>query len=53
MADRPQYPETGDDSGGRRLPRWVQLAGIVVAIVVLLVVVVMLVSGGHTSPIIH
>jgi hypothetical protein len=53
MADRPQYPETGDDSGGRRLPRWVQLVGIVVAIVVLLVVVVMLVSGGHTSPIVH
>jgi len=53
MADRPPYPGTGDDRGGGRIPRWVQLAGIVVAIVVLLVVVATLVSGGHTSPVVH
>jgi len=29
-------------------PRWVKIAGIVLAVVVLLVIVAMLVSGGHS-----
>jgi hypothetical protein len=52
MADRrPQYPDSGDETG-RRIPRWVQLALIIVAVVVLLVVVMLLISGpgGHTPP---
>jgi hypothetical protein len=53
MADPSPYPEGSNDAGGARIPRWLQLAGIVVVIVVLLVVVVMLVGSGHTSPIVH
>jgi hypothetical protein len=51
MAER--SPESGDDGGatyererGRRVPRWVKVAGIVAAVVVLLVVIVMLMSPG-------
>jgi hypothetical protein len=53
MTDRPQFPESGDDSGMRYddesttgLPRWVKVVGIVVAIMALLVVIMMLVGGG-------
>ncbi len=55
MADRPPYSDSGDDTGRGRVPRWVQLAGIIVAVVILLLVVVMLASGagGHTPPVTH
>jgi hypothetical protein len=56
----PRSPETGDDSGAgyeperTGIPRWIKVAGIVVAVVVLLVVVLMLTGvlgggdgGGH------
>lgn len=53
MTDHPRHHEASDDTGmqyereSTGLPRWVKVAGIVIAVVVLLVVVVMLVSGGH------
>jgi hypothetical protein len=53
MADRPHSPSTGDDSGSVYdhestvgIPRWVKVAGIILAVVALLVVVVLLVGGG-------
>jgi hypothetical protein len=53
---RRRPPETGDDDGAEyddhesasRLPRWVTLTGIVLAVVALIVVVVLLVGGGHS-----
>ena len=50
MADRPPYPDAGDDTG---IPRWVKILAIVALVVVLLVVIVMVVGGGpggHTPP---
>lgn len=52
MTDRPRYP--GDDSGRvydrdstTGMPRWVKVAGIIVAVVALMVVVVVLLTGGN------
>lgn len=51
MTDRPR-PTGGDDGGieydrdSTGMPRWVKLAGLVVAVVVVLVVVIMLLDGG-------
>ncbi|MPZ26610.1 MAG: hypothetical protein GEV12_09160 [Micromonosporaceae bacterium] len=45
-------PETGDDSGtgyepeSTGAPRWIKVAGIVLAVVVLLVVVMLFIGGG-------
>lgn len=53
MADPPRYPETGkvpERKSTTRIPRWLKLTGIIVAIVVLLVVILMLTgvfSGEH------
>jgi len=53
MADQPRYPDTGEDAGvgldrgsPPRVPRWVKVSGIVVAVLVLLVVSMMLIAGG-------
>jgi hypothetical protein len=57
MADPPGYPDTGDDTGvgsdresTSRIPRWVWVSGIIVAVVVLAVVAIMLISGGEHVP---
>jgi hypothetical protein len=57
MSDQPRTPESGDDSGmvypresPNGIPRWVKVAGIIVALVALVVVVVLLAGGddgGH------
>jgi hypothetical protein len=55
MADPSRYPDagTGSDRESRSgLPRWVQIAAIIVAIVVLLVVV-LVATGVHTPPVVH
>lgn len=36
-----------DDESSTGVPRWVKVAGIILAVVALLVVVVLLVGGGH------
>jgi hypothetical protein len=53
MTDRPPVPDPEDDSGmvydrepPPGIPRWVKVAGIIVAVVALLVVVMLLVGGG-------
>jgi hypothetical protein len=53
MTERPPYPNPDDDSGMAYdresppgIPRWVKVAGIVLAVVALLVVVMLLVGGG-------
>jgi hypothetical protein len=53
MTDRPGFHESGDDRGTEYerdpsigIPRWIKVAGIVVAVVVLLVAVVLLLNGG-------
>jgi len=52
MAERlPAGDETDD---GRRIPRWVQIGGLIVVLVALLAVAVVIVGGGgHSSPIVH
>ena len=57
MDERPPSPDTGDDSGTEynreatsRIPRWVKLVGIALAVVVLLAVVWLLIGGGHGPP---
>lgn len=57
MTEPPHRPEPGDDSGVRYddesavgIPRWVKVAGIIVAVLALLVVLVMLVGGGGHGP---
>jgi hypothetical protein len=55
MADSSRFPDTGtgsDRDSRPGLPRWVQIAGIIVAIVVLLVVV-LVATGVHTPPVVH
>ncbi len=50
MADRPPYPDTGDDTGA---PRWVKVFGIIVIVLVLLALIMLLAGGGpggHTPP---
>jgi hypothetical protein len=54
VADQSPYSDSGDgDRGG--LPRWVQPAGVIVAVIILLVIVMMLAGGlgGHTPPVRH
>jgi hypothetical protein len=53
VADQSRYSDPGDGGGG--LPRWVQLAGVVVAVIILLLIVMMLAGGlgGHTPPVTH
>jgi hypothetical protein len=60
MTDPPRSPKTGNDNGAgynrestTRVPRWVTVAGIVLAVVALLVVVVLLVGGGDHGPARH
>jgi hypothetical protein len=52
MVDPPHYPDTGEDTGGRRdrgsasrTPRWVLVLGIVIAIVLVLLLVVLHLTG--------
>jgi hypothetical protein len=56
MADRPRFPDNGDDTGvgadhgsSTGTPRWVKVFGTIVAVVVLLFVIVLLTRGpgGH------
>jgi hypothetical protein len=53
MTERPPAPNPDDDSGmvydresPPGMPRWVKVAGIILAVVALLVVVMLLVGGG-------
>jgi hypothetical protein len=53
MTDRPPTPDPDDDPGmvydresPPGMPRWVKVAGIILAVVALLVVVMLLVGGG-------
>jgi hypothetical protein len=53
MAEPPPHRETSDDDGVRyddesrtRIPRWVKVVGIVLAVLAVLIVVVMLIGGG-------
>ncbi len=57
MADLPRYRDTGEDAGVAadrgsppRMPRWVKVSGIIVAVLVLLLVIVMLIAGGGHGP---
>lgn len=57
MTEPPNRAEPGDDSGVRYddesttgIPRWVKVAGIVVAVLALLVAIVLLVGGGGHGP---
>ena len=57
MTDPARSPETGNDNGMgydresmTGMPRWVTVAGIILAVVALLVVVVLLVGGGDHGP---
>ena len=57
MTDPPRSPKTGNDNGmgydresRTGIPRWVTVAGIILAVVALLVVVVLLVSSGAHGP---
>jgi hypothetical protein len=57
MADPLRDPDTGEDAGVAadrgsppRMPRWVKVSGIIVAVLVLLVVILMLISGGGHGP---
>jgi hypothetical protein len=45
MTDPPRAHRTDDRP---RVPRWVKVTGIVLAVIALLVVLVMLALGGHT-----
>jgi hypothetical protein len=60
MTEGPRSSETGDDSGREyereptpRIPRWVKLVGIILAILVLVVVIGLLVLGGGHGPRAH
>ncbi len=56
MTDPPRSPNSDDTGMGydreskTGIPRWVTVAGIILAVVGLLVVVVLLVSGGEHGP---
>jgi hypothetical protein len=54
---RPRTRDPGKDAGVTAdrgsppgMPRWVKVAGIILAILALLLIVVLLVSGGHHGP---
>ena len=55
MADRPRYPDTGDDTGvglerettTTGTPRWVKVLGTIVAVLVLVFVIALFTGGGH------
>ena len=57
MTERPPSPNPDDDPGvvydresPPGMPRWVKVAGIVLAVIALLVVVMLLVGGGGHGP---
>jgi len=57
MTDPAHDPDTSDDDGTQYdyesntgIPRWVKVAGIVLAVLALLVIVVLLVGGGDHGP---
>jgi hypothetical protein len=57
MADRPRARDQGEAAGVGAdrgsppgMPRWVKVAGIILAVLVLLLVIVLLISGGEHGP---
>ena len=57
MADRPAYPDTGDDTGvgperesPPGMPRWLKVSGLIAGVLVLLVVGLMFIGGHEGGP---
>jgi hypothetical protein len=53
MPDSPHYPDTGVGPAGKstaRIPRWVKVSLIVVAVIVIVLVAVMLLGGHEGKP---